>query len=65
MLTAGDARRSIIESHEQAHTLLRQILNVQGVDLAQFDLSKSDDFYSWLGYHDSDHSGFDLALGIS
>jgi hypothetical protein len=65
MLTAGDARRSIVESHMVAHTLLRQTLNVQGVDLAQFDLSKSDDFYNWLAYHDADHNSFDLALGIS
>jgi hypothetical protein len=65
MLSAGAARGSIVESHMVAHTLLRQILNVQGVDLAQFDLNKSDDFYNWMGYHDSDHAAFDAALGIS
>ena len=40
MLSAGNSRRSIVETNQVAHTLLRQILKVAGSDLAQFDLSK-------------------------
>jgi hypothetical protein len=63
-LTAGNARRSIAESHNQAHTLLRQITGVAGTDYSQYDLSKSDDFYSFLGYHSSEHAAIRTALGI-
>lgn len=64
MLSAGAARKSIVDTHMQAHNVLRQILNVQGVDLTQFNLDSDLDFYNWLGYHDADHMGFDTALGI-
>lgn len=65
LLTAGNARRSIVETHMQAHAALRQILNVQGVDLTEFNLDDGNDFNNFLGYHDSDHQAFNLALGIS
>jgi hypothetical protein len=64
MLTAANARGSIVETHMQAHAVLRQILNVQGVDLTQFNLDSEDDFNNFLSYHDADHQGFNLALGI-
>ena len=64
MLTAGNDRRSIVITHMQAHAQLRAVLNVQGVDLTEFDLNSELDFYNFLGYHDSDHSAFNAALGI-
>lgn len=48
----------------QAHSVLRQILNVQGVDLTGFNLDSDLDFYNFLAYHDADHAAFDVALGI-
>lgn len=65
LLTAGQARRSMLESHQSSHALLRQVTGVQGVDLSQFDLDKQDDFYSWLGYHQVEHQQIRAALGIS
>jgi len=64
-LTAGQVRRSQIVTHYQAHLLLRQALNVQGVDLTQFNLDGSDDFYSFTGYHASEHSLIRQTLGIT
>jgi hypothetical protein len=64
MLTAGNARRSIVETHNDAHALLRQITGVSGVDYSQFDLSKPDDFYNFTGYHGTEHAAIRAALGI-
>lgn len=62
MLTSG--RKDGYDAHYEAHLLLRSILNVNGTDLTQFDLSKEQDFYSFLAYHDADHAAFNLALGV-
>lgn len=64
-LTAGQVRQSQVVTHYQAHLMLRQSANVQGVDLSQFNLDKSDDFYSWIGYHSTEHSLIRQALGIT
>ena len=64
MLTAGNARRSITESHDQAHALLRSITGVAGTDYSQYDLSKSDDFYNFTGYHATEHAAIRAVLGI-
>jgi hypothetical protein len=64
MLTAGAARRSIVESHNQAHALLRQVTGVGGVDYSEFDLSKPDDFYNFTGYHATEHAAIRAVLGI-
>ena len=65
LLTAGDARKSIWETHSQAHNLLRQITGVGGVDYSEFDLTKQDDFYSFLSYHSTEHQAMRAALGIT
>jgi hypothetical protein len=65
LLTAGQARRSVLDSHQNAHALLRQVTGVQGIDLSQFDLDKQDDFNNWLGYHQTEHQQLRQALGIS
>ena len=64
MLTAHEGRGAVIESHNTAHTLLRQITGVSGVDYSQFDLSNSGDFYSFTGYHATEHAAIRQALGI-
>lgn len=65
MLTAGKERRSIVESHNDAHDLLRQITGITGVDYSQFDLNNDGDFYSFLGYHAQEHQAIRAALGIT
>jgi hypothetical protein len=63
-LTAGGSRQSQLVTHYQAHLLLRQATNVQGVDLTQFNLDDSDDFYSWTSYHAQEHAIMRQQLGI-
>ncbi len=65
LLTAGQARRSVLDSHQNAHALLRQITGVQGVDLSQVDLDKQDEFNNWLGYHQTEHAQIRQVLGIT
>lgn len=64
-LEAGGARRAILDSHAQAHVLLRAALGITGTDLGQVDLDKQDDFYSWIGYHQQEHALMRQALGIT
>ena len=63
-LTSGQAVKSQVQSHSDAHNLLRQALNIQGIDLSEVDLTQSNDFYNWLGYHASEHAAMRQALGI-
>ena len=63
-LTSGNARRSIADSHQKAHDQLGQILGITATDFSDYDLSKQDDFYNFLGYHATVHSQIRLALGI-
>lgn len=62
MLTSG--RQDGYDSHQEAHELLRQVLNVTGVDLSEFKMDSEQDFYSFLAYHDADHAAFNRALGV-
>jgi hypothetical protein len=64
-LTAGQARRSIMLTHYQAHLLLRPITGVQGVDLTQFNLDDVDDFNNFLGYHATEEAEIRASLGIT
>ena len=48
MLTAGSNSRSIVESHNQIHTVLRQITGVGGTDYSQYNFSDQVTFYSFL-----------------
>jgi hypothetical protein len=63
-LTAGQARQSQVITHYQAHLLLRQATNVQGVDLTQFNYDSQDDFYNFIGYHSQEHILIRQQLGI-
>jgi hypothetical protein len=64
-LTAGQARKSIVQSHAQSHSILRGALGITGTDLSVLDLEGQDDFYSWLGYHASEHAQMRQVLGIT
>jgi|ERR1700690_40601 len=63
-LTSGQAQKSMLDSHQDAHALLRQITGVQGIDLSQVDLTKENDFTNWIGYHSSEHAAIRQVLGI-
>ena len=64
-LTAGQAQRSMVDSHQNSHALLRQATGVQGIDLSQVDLTKENDFLNWLGVHQTEHQLLRQALGIT
>lgn len=53
-----------LQSHQTAHQALRNFTNVGGVDLADVDLSKDDQWFSWMDDHADEHSTIRLALGI-
>ena len=63
-LTSGPSLKSIVQSHSDAHNLLRTILNVSGIDLSEVDLTNSDDFYNWTQYHSTEHAAMRQVLGI-
>ena len=64
LLSSGAARKDILNTHNQAHALLRQITGVGGVDYSQFDYDSGDDFYSFLSYHSTEHAQIRQVLGI-
>ena len=63
-LTAGGSRQSQLVTHYQAHLLLRQAINAEGVDLTQFNLDDANDFANWIGYHSQEHIIIRQQLGI-
>lgn len=65
MLTAGPLRKQALEVHQEAHALLRNKTNVSGVDYTDMDLNNEQDFYSFLGYHASEHAAIRAALGMT
>lgn len=65
LLTAGQARRSMVQSHAQAHDLLRSALGITGIDLSQVNLDDQGDFYNWTGYHATEHAQIRQALGLT
>jgi hypothetical protein len=64
-LTSGQGQRDVLNSHQNAHALLRQITGVQGIDLSQVDLTKPDDFNNWISYHSEEHAVIRQILGIT
>lgn len=64
-LTGGEARKDVLASHAQAHRLLTQAANVQGVDFSGIDLDDEGSFYDFLGRHRDEHALIRQALGIT
>jgi hypothetical protein len=54
-----------LNTHETVHGLLREWTGVSGINLADVDLSKEDEFYQWLDAHRVEHIALRHALGIS
>jgi hypothetical protein len=63
-LTSGSARRSILETHAQAHHLILDVLGITGTNLEDVNMDDQGDFYSWLGYHATEHGQIRQGLGI-
>ena len=64
-LTAGQARKSIVQSHVQSHQLLRAALGITGSDLSTVNLDDQGSFNDWLGYHATEHAVIRQTLGIT
>jgi hypothetical protein len=63
-LTAGPERKSIVESHAQAHVLLRAAMGITGTDLSAVNLDDNGSFNDWLSYHRDEHALIRQTLGI-
>lgn len=57
--------RNWLTSHFEVHQFLRSATGVSGVNLADVDLSKEDEFYEWLDDHRNEHAELRIALGIT
>lgn len=64
-LTGGPVRTSIVQSHAQAHNLLRGALGITGVDLSVVNMDDEGSFYDWLGTHATEHAQIRQNLGIT
>lgn len=64
LLTAGQTRKAQLEAHQSAHTLLSALTGTTAVDFTQFDLDNPDDFYNFLGYHQTTHQQLRQFFGI-
>ena len=47
-----------------AHQALRAFTGVSGIDLANVDLSKEDQWFEWMDDHRAEHADLRAALGI-
>jgi hypothetical protein len=66
VIAGGDAGlRFWLDSHETWHELVRPFANVIGINLADVDFRKPDQFYQWLDLHAQEHADLDLALGAT
>lgn len=64
-LTSGGSQKAQLEAHQEAHTLLSQATGITAVDFTQFDLNNQDDFYNFLGYHQTTHQQLRQFFGIT
>ena len=65
ILNSRQAQRAQLEAHQKAHDLLGQIAGLTAVDFTGFDLTKQDDFYNFLGYHQTTHAQLRQFFGIT
>ena len=64
VLTSHGTQRAQLESHQAVHDLLSNLSGITAVDFTGFDLSKQDDFYNFLGYHQTTHAQLRQFFGI-
>jgi hypothetical protein len=68
LMMPGQARKSQIESHVEAHRRLREALGITGGDPAvvnnPVNLDDEGSFYNWLGLHRDEHALIRQALGL-
>lgn len=64
LLTAGQARQSMVQSHAASHVLLRAALGITGTDLSAVNLDDQNDFDTWAGSHATEHAQIRQALGM-
>jgi hypothetical protein len=64
-LTAGPTMQGQVETHMVIHSLLRTYVGVQGVDYSEFRLDRPEEFYAFLGYHETEHAAIRAALGLT
>ncbi len=57
--------RSWLDSHENWHEDIRPFANLTGINLADVDLSKQEQFDQWLSLHGQEHEELDLAFGLA
>ena len=53
-----------LTAHESVHEELRSFTGVSGVNLADVNLFKIDEFYEWIDVHRAEHVLIRQALGI-
>lgn len=56
---------SWLEAHQTAHLALREFTGVSGINLADVDLTKVDQWFSWMDDHATEHASIRAALGIT
>ena len=54
-----------LQDHSVVHQEIRGYLGIDGIDLAEVDFTKPDQFQSWLDDHGSEHETIDQALGLT
>jgi len=53
-----------LESHQATHQSLRDHTGVEGIDLADVDLSKPDQWFAWMDDHRAEHADLRRALSL-
>jgi hypothetical protein len=68
-LTSWDDQEAFVRrwltTHEDVHASLRFATGVSGVNLADVDLSKEEEFYTWIDQHRFEHAALRTAFGIT
>ena len=68
-LTSWDNSQSYatnwLTTHETVHEILRYYTGVAGINLADVNLSKEDEFYEWIDAHRNEHVALRKAFGIT
>jgi hypothetical protein len=53
-----------LEAHQATHQQLRTRTGVSGIDLADVDLTKEDEWFIWMDTHADEHAQIRSTLGI-